>query len=96
MGRSIGSGGACFLASQEKIGNLILISPFSSIQNVAEDWVGCVGRAVKNHFDNLEQIRNYKGHLLVIHGQMDDVILFRHGKMVVEEFNMTNSRKCDF
>jgi hypothetical protein len=53
MGRSIGSGGATYLASQQKLNNLILISPFSDIPSVAKDFVGCVGNIVKCHFDNM-------------------------------------------
>lgn len=53
IGRSIGSGGACYLASRKKVHNLILISPFSTIPEVATDFVGCVGRIVKCHFNNL-------------------------------------------
>ena len=54
LGRSIGSGGASYLASQKNINKLILISPFSNIPAVARDLVGCVGGIVKNHFDNTE------------------------------------------
>jgi hypothetical protein len=35
IGRSIGSGGACYLSSKKKINNLVLISPFSTIPYVA-------------------------------------------------------------
>ncbi len=52
LGRSIGSGGASYLASQKNMHNLVLISPFSNIPSVATDFVGCVGKVVKCHFDN--------------------------------------------
>jgi hypothetical protein len=54
IGRSIGSGGASFLASRKNLQHLILISPFSTIPNVSADFVGCAGRIVKCHFDNCE------------------------------------------
>lgn len=53
IGRSIGSGGATYLASRKNLKNLVLISPFSKIREVAKDFVGCVGGIVKSHFDNL-------------------------------------------
>lgn len=53
LGRSIGSGGACYLASRKRIERLALVSPFSTIPNVATDFVGCTGKIVKCHFDNL-------------------------------------------
>ena len=54
LGRSIGSGGATYLAVHKKLRNLALISPFSSIPKVAVDFAGCAGKLlVKNHFDNI-------------------------------------------
>jgi hypothetical protein len=52
MGRSIGSGGATYLASNRHIPLLILISPFDNIRSVAIDHAGCIGCLVKQHFDN--------------------------------------------
>lgn len=87
LGRSIGSGGACYLAAHKNIRNLALISPFSTIPNVAADFAGCFGKyLVKEHFNNLEEISNYDGRLLIIHGKMDEVIAFRHGEQVLEAY----------
>ena len=52
MGRSIGSGGASYLAGHRNIPLLILMSPFDSVKKVATRWVGCIGCIVKQHFDN--------------------------------------------
>ncbi len=71
MGRSIGSGPASYLASKVKCNKLILISPFDRIVRVAESFVGCFGRIVKDHFNNIKAIENFKGELCVIHGQRD-------------------------
>lgn len=73
MGRSIGSGGATYLASQMKMQNLILVSPFSTIPNIATDFVGCSCATcfIKCHFNNLEELERYNGRLLVIHGLAD-------------------------
>lgn len=40
LGRSIGSGPALYLSSKRKAAGLILLSPFTSIQAVAENLVG--------------------------------------------------------
>ena len=94
MGRSIGSGGAAYLAVRKNIKNLALISPFSTIPKVAQDFVGCAGRfLVKNHFDNIEQVGKFSGRLLVIHGKIDEVIAFRHGMEVVNSYRMSISNK---
>ena len=50
---------------------------------MAKDFVGCLGCFVKEHFNNLEEIRNYNGGLLVIHGRVDEVIAFKHGEQLV-------------
>jgi len=39
-GRSIGSGPALYVSSKRKPGGLVLISPFTSIQAVAQESVG--------------------------------------------------------
>ena len=54
IGRSIGSGGASYLATNRNFEHLVLISPFSSITLVAQDIAGCPGKLLKCHFDNLE------------------------------------------
>ncbi len=53
MGRSIGSGGATYLANKRRVQGLILISPFSTIEKVGKDII-CIGGIVKNHFNNEE------------------------------------------
>ena len=68
MGRSIGSGGASYLANQKQAPLLILISPFDSIKEVAKHMVGCIGCIVKQHFDNEAELVQFTGKLLVIHG----------------------------
>ena len=45
--------------------------------------VGCIGFMVKNHFSNEESILTHNGDLLVIHGMIDEVIKFNHGKALV-------------
>lgn len=93
IGRSIGSGGASYLASRKKISNLVLISPLSKITEVAVDFVGCLGKCVIQHFDNIEEISNYTGNLLVVHGKIDEVINHRHGVLVKETYNKANLSK---
>jgi len=52
FGRSIGSGGASYLAGNKNIPQLILMSPFDTLKSVAQDFVGCAGCIVKQHFNN--------------------------------------------
>ena len=43
MGRSMGTGPACYLASKYSPSGLALISPYTSIRKVAEHFVGKLG-----------------------------------------------------
>jgi hypothetical protein len=52
MGRSIGSGPAAYLATQRKSKQLILISPFRSIQVVTNNHTFCLGCLVCEMFPN--------------------------------------------
>lgn len=52
MGRSIGSGGASYLAGNRKVPLLILMSPFDTLKKVSASKVGCLGNIIKQHFDN--------------------------------------------
>jgi hypothetical protein len=52
MGRSIGSGGASYLAGHRSIPLLVLMSPFDTIKKVATSIVGCMGCIIKQHFNN--------------------------------------------
>jgi esterase/lipase len=52
MGRSIGSGGASYLAGNRSVPLLILMSPFDTIKKVSKGIIGCLGGIVKQHFNN--------------------------------------------
>jgi fermentation-respiration switch protein FrsA (DUF1100 family) len=86
MGRSIGTGGASYLAGNRNIPLLVLMSPFDSIKNVATGMVGCMGCILKQHFDNESEIIKFNGRLLVIHGEADEVIAVGHGKKLVRTY----------
>jgi len=51
VGRSIGTGPATYLSKYRKVGVVVLISPFSSIRNIAKNIVGSfLGFLVKDRF----------------------------------------------
>jgi hypothetical protein len=60
FGRSLGSGPASFLAAKKNPGMLVLMSPFTSIKDVAGSLVGRWSKfAVKDVFrnkDNMEEV----------------------------------------
>lgn len=93
MGRSIGSGGATYLAARKPVSLLVLMSPFDTVKKVARDHFGCAGILVKQHFNNEEEIAKFQGSLLVIHGQRDQIINIRHSRNLVREYESRNDYK---
>lgn len=85
FGRSIGSGPACFVASNPDVKTLVLMSPIASIKQVATDHTcRCVSCCLENFFDNVDCVRRTNAKLLVIHGNIDEVVPFSNGQTVVD------------
>uniref|UniRef100_A0A7S3XMG0 Serine aminopeptidase S33 domain-containing protein n=1 Tax=Heterosigma akashiwo TaxID=2829 RepID=A0A7S3XMG0_HETAK len=84
MGRSIGSGPATSLASHNRPGALILVSLFSSIEDLIEQRVGHRATRVVtdvfrvNGWNNLEQISQVECPVLLLHGSQDKIIPCSH------------------
>jgi esterase/lipase len=101
IGRSIGSG----IASQicEKINGsigikaLILISPFSSLDNVILDVLKPYGKYIRylskllvaQRFDNLSIIKKLSMPLLLFHGNTDELIKPNHSQILFDNSNST-------
>lgn len=79
-GRSVGSGPSTWLASTKPVGGLILESPFKSAFKVVIPFPPILG----DKFPNLSRIRNVKCPLLVIHGEVNDVIPISHGRKIYD------------
>lgn len=72
LGRSFGTGPACFLASERSPGGVILISAFASIKQLLED----LGEKVESpdyveRFNNAVLVEKIKSPVLLLHGQND-------------------------
>lgn len=80
-GFSLGTGAAVFLASEIKGARaLILEAPFTSTYAVAGlAWVP------GNRFVSIERIGNVKMPIMILHGDRDRIIPFRHGKKLFEK-----------
>jgi len=79
FGRSLGGGAVCALAAQRPSSALILMSTFISVRSFAIRYL-VPKFLVRDPFDNLEVVRNYKGPILILHGKHDGVIPYSHGK----------------
>ena len=77
-GRSIGGGAATVLAAARQAPALILESAFSSVAAFASGF-GAPAFLVRDRFDTVAAVRNFKEPILVLHGSRDDIVPPQHG-----------------
>lgn len=80
-GRSLGGGAACILATSRPVAALILESSFTSVRALGRQLL-VPGFLIRDPFDNLVALRSYRGPLLVLHGDRDEVIPVEHGRQL--------------
>jgi len=79
FGRSLGGGAVCDLALKRPSAALILMSCFQSVSAFAHRYLA-PAFLIRDSFDNQSAVRRYKGPVLVIHGNADEVVPFGHGQ----------------
>ena len=79
LGRSLGGGAVCDLALKRPSAALILMSAFKSVSAFAVRYLA-PSFLIRDPFDNVSAVRRYKGPVLVIHGNSDEVVPFSHGQ----------------
>jgi fermentation-respiration switch protein FrsA (DUF1100 family) len=79
-GRSVGSGPSVHLAATRRIGGLVLESAFTSAFRV----VTRVRLLPFDRFDNLRSLKMITCPVLVLHGEEDAIIPFRHGEKLYQ------------
>ena len=94
IGRSIGSGPVCTLASdlellKTPVGAVILQSPYTSIRDAAADILGCASFFILNRWVNWVYLVGsgpevIKSPVLFIHADNDKIINFHHSKLLHE------------
>lgn len=78
-GRSLGGGAAAFLAGERPVAALILESAFTSVRPLAGRYL-LPGWMVRDPFDNLQSLRDYRGPMLVLHGTADRIVPIAEGR----------------
>lgn len=78
-GRSLGGGVAARLATRRKVDALILESTFTDLRSFARS-VFAPGFLVRDPYDNVGELRRYRGPLLVLHGRSDEIAPFDGGR----------------
>ena len=100
FGRSLGSGPVCRLAARlqdegERVGGVILHSPFISVREVGISLLGHVANIISDRWDNRTPLRIVKSKVLIIHGASDEVVPFRHAE-VLRDVRKTHGLPCTF
>jgi pimeloyl-ACP methyl ester carboxylesterase len=76
VGRSLGSGVACYAAARKKVQGAILITPYDSIENIARasyPWLP-VSLLLKHRFKSMDFLDRIGCPLLVLYGGQDKVV----------------------
>ncbi|MCP4339656.1 MAG: alpha/beta hydrolase, partial [Desulfobulbaceae bacterium] len=76
VGRSLGSGVACYVAATKEVQGVILITPYDSIENIARasfPWLP-VSLLLKHRFRSIDFLDRIGCPLLVLYGGKDKVV----------------------
>ena len=88
-GESLGTGIAARIAAERPIGGLILDSPFTSAADVGSRHYPMlpVGLLMKDRYEVLPYVTAVRAPVLVVHGELDQVVPFEMGKQVFAAAN---------
>ncbi len=82
FGRSLGGGAATAIAAEQGAAALVLQSTFTRLPDAAGThypWLP-VNLLMRNRFDSVARLAEYKGPVLISHGDRDEVIPFSQGE----------------
>lgn len=89
MGRSLGSGVACYVASKREVTGAILVTPYDSLAAVAQSvypWLP-VGRLLRHNFDSVKHVSHVDAPLLILYGGQDTVVRPARTKRLLEHIS---------
>lgn len=87
VGRSLGSGVACYAASMKNVQGTILITPYDSIVNIARSsypWLP-VSLLLQHRFDSTQYVDRIGCPLLIIYGGRDRVVPPERTKNLIDQ-----------
>ena len=89
MGRSLGTGVATYVGAKRDISKIILITPFDSILNVAEEKFKLlpVSLLLTNRFESSERVQLIKAPVYIFIAENDEVISRARTDSLIEHFN---------
>lgn len=87
FGKSIGTGPATLLAGEFQPRALVILSAYTTVKKAAAHVAGrFLALFLNEHFNNLENIRNTRCPVLIIHGEKDKLIPVTHGRALHKAF----------
>lgn len=89
LGESLGTGVAVRMASETRVGALILEAPFTSLADAGQRAFPFlpVRLLAKDRYDSLSVIGHVHSQLLVIHGEKDDIVPTEQGRKLLAAAN---------
>lgn len=88
MGRSLGSGVACYVGSQRTVHGLILVTPYDTITRVAQSaypWLP-VETLLKHRFESVRFVKKISAPSLILYGGRDTIVRPERTKLLMEQF----------
>ena len=91
-GESLGTGVAVEMAYKNDFNSIILESPFTSIENSAKIYYPYlpVKYLLKDRYDSISKIDMVKSPIMIMHGEIDDVVPFKMGKDYLKKLIVQN------
>tara|TARA_B100000575_G_scaffold279718_1_gene268383 strand:+ start:51 stop:854 length:804 start_codon:yes stop_codon:yes gene_type:complete len=88
-GESLGTGIATHLAQNKNFAGVILETPFTSMVDAAKTFYPYipVNLLLKDKFKNNDKIKNINSPILIMHGEVDQIVPFTMGKKIFEIAN---------
>jgi fermentation-respiration switch protein FrsA (DUF1100 family) len=80
FGESLGSAVTLSLALERPCAGVVLVSPFTTLADVARHHYGVLGAVAGRAFDSLSRIPRLDVPVLVVHGDRDDIVPFALGE----------------
>ena len=91
IGESLGSAVVSEIVSKREIHNLkgiILITPFCRLTEIANKFVPVIGGVLlKDKYNCIDNLKNYKGEVVIIGGKKDKITPYNHSERLQEATN---------
>ena len=88
-GESLGTGIATEIAQNKNFAGVILETPFTSMGDAAKKFYPYIPVKLlfRDKYENIKKIKNIKSPILVMHGEIDQIVPFSMGQKIYQEAN---------